>query len=115
VQDKELFPLCIDRFPIQLLSFLRFARIQDVAQLARASFEQDVIISPMNEYEVLQLVMAELRERLQEYLANQVRRTLTAFLHRSRRMVCTPGTLSCKNDHRSWYPVSWSWYPGKPC
>ena len=76
LQDKELFPLYIDRFPIQLLAFLRLARIQDVAQLASATFERDVIISPLNEYEVLQLVMGDLRERLQEYLDNQVRGVL---------------------------------------
>lgn len=72
VQDKELFPLYVDRFPIQLLAFLRFARIQDVAQVASTAFDRDVIISPLNEYEVLQLVMGDLRERLQEYLDNQV-------------------------------------------
>ena len=75
VQDNEAFPLYIDRFPIQLLAFLRFSRIQDAMQLAQASFEKDVIISPLNEYETLQLVMGELRERLQAYLDGQVRPT----------------------------------------
>jgi hypothetical protein len=28
VQDVEVFPLYIDRFPIQLLSHVRFSRIQ---------------------------------------------------------------------------------------
>ena len=73
MQDKEEYPLYEERFPIQLLNYLRFSRIQDVAQLAKVSFDKDVIISPENEYEVLQLVMADLRERLQGYLNNAVR------------------------------------------
>ena len=31
------------------------------------SFDDDVVVSQMNEYEVLQLLMGECRERLQEY------------------------------------------------
>ena len=73
MQEKEIFPLYIDRFPIQLLSFLRFSRIQDTAQFARASFEKDVVVSQMNEYETLQLVMGELRDRFQAYIDGQVR------------------------------------------
>ena len=88
MQDKEVFPLYIDRFPIQLLSFLRFARIQDVAQLASSTFEQDVIVTQMNEYEVLQLVMGDMRERLQEYLDNQV-------CPRSRYAVCYEWWEAC--------------------
>jgi histone-lysine N-methyltransferase SETD3 len=33
----------------------------------KVSFEQDIIISQMNEYEVLQLLMGECRERLAAY------------------------------------------------
>lgn len=72
MQDKESFPLYEERFPIQLLNYLRFSRIQDVGQLAKLSFEKDVIITPENEYEALQLIMADLRERLQGYLDNAV-------------------------------------------
>jgi hypothetical protein len=68
-----VYPLYEERFPIEMLNYLRMARIQDVAQLAKLSFDKDVIISPENEYEVLQLVMADLRERLQGYLNNAVR------------------------------------------
>ena len=73
LQDIETFPLYIDRFPIQLLSFLRFSRIQDTAQFAMASFEKDIIVTQMNEYETLQLVMGELRDRFQAYIDGQVR------------------------------------------
>jgi protein-histidine N-methyltransferase len=72
MQEKETFPLYIDRFPIQLLSFLRFSRIQDTAQFASASFEKDIIVGQMNEYETLQLVMGELRDRFQSYIDGQV-------------------------------------------
>jgi hypothetical protein len=72
VQVKEVFPLYLDKFPIQLLNYLRFTRIQDIGELAKARFDQDVIISQQNEYEVLQLVMGDLRERLQGYRDNQV-------------------------------------------
>lgn len=72
MQDTETFPIYKERFPIQLLNFIRFSRIQDVGELAKVQFEADVIISPQNEYEVLQLVMADLRERLQGYRENQV-------------------------------------------
>jgi hypothetical protein len=54
------------------------AFVQDSAQLARASFESDVIVSQMIEYETLQLVMGELRDRFQAYLDNQARHNCTA-------------------------------------
>ncbi len=64
---KETFPVYADRFPIQLLAYLRLSRIQDPALFAKVSFESDVVVSQMNEYEVLQLLMGDCRERLQEY------------------------------------------------
>jgi protein-histidine N-methyltransferase len=67
-----LFPVYRDRFPIQMLSFLRLSRVQDSAELAKITFEGDSIVSQMNEYEVLQLVMGEMRDRLSEYIDNQV-------------------------------------------
>eukprot|EP00892_Ulva_mutabilis_P004342 jgi/Ulvmu1/227/UM001_0231.1 len=71
MQETEIYPMYKERFPIQLLSFIRFSRIQDIGELAKVQFDQDVIISPQNEYETLQLVMADLRERLQGYRENQ--------------------------------------------
>ncbi|KAF6255082.1 rubisco small subunit N-methyltransferase [Scenedesmus sp. NREL 46B-D3] len=64
---EERFPVYADRFPIQLLSYLRLSRIQDVGLFAKVNFEQDTIISQMNEYEVLQLLMGECRESLAAY------------------------------------------------
>lgn len=61
------FPIYADRMPTQLLSYLRLARISDTAQLARVTFERDVMINDLNEYEVLQLLMGDCRERLSEY------------------------------------------------
>lgn len=63
------FPVFEDRLAIQHLAYLRLARLTDVAQFAKVSFEQDVIISPENEYEVLQLLMADLRDRNQGYFS----------------------------------------------
>lgn len=74
-QDETRFPLFRDKFPLQLLAFLRFARISDVGELAKATFDRDVAVSPQNEYEVLQLVMADLRDRLQAYSYDQVHRS----------------------------------------
>eukprot|EP00878_Enallax_costatus_P003647 GHUV01003861.1.p1 GENE.GHUV01003861.1~~GHUV01003861.1.p1 ORF type:complete len:495 (+),score=148.67 GHUV01003861.1:1566-3050(+) len=64
---QERFPVYADRFPIQLLSYLRLSRIQDSGLFAKVNFEQDVLISQMNEYEVLQLLMGECRESLAAY------------------------------------------------
>jgi len=64
---KQAFPVRRDALPTQLLSFLRLARVQDAAQFARVSFEADVIVSQVNEYEVLQLLMGDCRDRLSAY------------------------------------------------
>lgn len=61
------FPIYEDRLAIQHLAFLRMARITDPALFAKVSFEEDSIISQENEYEVLQLIMADARELLQGY------------------------------------------------
>lgn len=93
---KAEFPVFEDRIATQHLVYLRLARLQDPAQLARVrcqlrrrrfreltihnqtaptgcvqgarlllqiNFEQDVVISPENEYEILQLLMSDLRDR----------------------------------------------------
>jgi histone-lysine N-methyltransferase SETD3 len=61
------FPIYEDRLATQHLSYMRLARVQDAAQLASVTFEGDAIVSVENEYEVLQLLMGDLRERLQAY------------------------------------------------
>lgn len=64
------FPIFEDRMATQHLGYMRLARLTDPAQFIKVSLEQDVIISPENEYEVLQLVMADLRDRMQAYPNN---------------------------------------------
>ena len=66
--DGHPFPIKRGGFPLQLLSYLRLARLQDPAQLAAVTFEKDVVVSPANEYEVLQLLLGECRERLSAYV-----------------------------------------------
>jgi histone-lysine N-methyltransferase SETD3 len=61
------FPIFEDRMPLQLLAYLRLARIADPAQLAKVTFDGDVIITPANEYEVLQLLLGECKDRLGAY------------------------------------------------
>ncbi|PNH12803.1 hypothetical protein TSOC_000234 [Tetrabaena socialis] len=64
---NERFPVYADRMPIQLLAYLRLARIGDPALLAKVSFDKDVELSQMNEYEILQILMGDCRERLAVY------------------------------------------------
>eukprot|EP00208_Stichococcus_sp_RCC1054_P004802 CAMPEP_0206140612 /NCGR_PEP_ID=MMETSP1473-20131121/10038_1 /ASSEMBLY_ACC=CAM_ASM_001109 /TAXON_ID=1461547 /ORGANISM="Stichococcus sp, Strain RCC1054" /LENGTH=455 /DNA_ID=CAMNT_0053534817 /DNA_START=485 /DNA_END=1852 /DNA_ORIENTATION=- len=61
------FPITVDGMPVQLLSYMRMARIQDSAEFAKVSFEKDIIITPSNEYEVLQLLLADCRDRFTAY------------------------------------------------
>ena len=61
------FPIFEDRFTTQHLAYLRMSRLTDAAQMAKVSFENDIIISVENEYEILQLLMGDLREMLQGY------------------------------------------------
>ena len=61
------FPIYEDRLANQHLAYLRMSRITDPAQMAKVSFEEDIIISQENEYEILQLLMGDLRESLQNY------------------------------------------------
>ena len=61
------FPIYEDRLATQHLAYLRMSRLTDAAQMAKVSFEEDVIISQENEYEILQLIMGDLREWLQNY------------------------------------------------
>ncbi|KAK9824456.1 hypothetical protein WJX72_010403 [[Myrmecia] bisecta] len=61
------FPVYQDRMPVQLLAYARLARVQDAGELAKVTFDRDVAISPANEYEVLQLLLGDCRERLSAY------------------------------------------------
>ena len=63
----QTFPIRADGMPMQLLAYLRLARAADAAQLAGVTFTEDVILSQANEYEVLQLLLGECRERLGAY------------------------------------------------
>ena len=65
--DEQAFPVFADRMPLQLLAYMRFSRVQEPSELMTVSFEEDRIVSPMNEYEVLQLLMGDAREMLAEY------------------------------------------------
>ena len=56
-----------DRFPGQLLAYLRLSRVTEAADLMSVRFDADSPVSQMNEYEVLQLMMGDLRERLAAY------------------------------------------------
>lgn len=82
------FPIYQDRLAIQHLAYLRMSRITDAAQMAKVNFEEDVIISQENEYEILQLVMGDLREWLQQYeggLEDDVKELQRTYLsHRDR-------------------------------
>lgn len=74
--------------PNQLLAYMRLSRLQDPGELvsatggwglglgvltssrcqqAKVSFLRDSMVSQSNEYEILMLVMADMRERLQAY------------------------------------------------
>lgn len=66
-QDEQAFPLYVDRFPTQLLSYMRLARLQDSALMAKIVFDKDVIVNPANEYEVLTLLLSECRNRLSNF------------------------------------------------
>jgi histone-lysine N-methyltransferase SETD3 len=94
--SEQSFPVCAELgMPTQLLTYLRMSRITDAAELMKVRFDQDgacclgplltvchacgyltqtthyacviAIITPMNEYEVLQLMMGDCRERLAAY------------------------------------------------
>jgi histone-lysine N-methyltransferase SETD3 len=65
--DGMEFPITAAAMPLQLLSYLRLARVADPAALASVSFDADTVISPANEYEVLQLLLGECKERLTAY------------------------------------------------
>uniref|UniRef100_A0A7R9T8R0 Rubisco LSMT substrate-binding domain-containing protein n=1 Tax=Prasinoderma coloniale TaxID=156133 RepID=A0A7R9T8R0_9VIRI len=65
--DGQEFPVFEDRFPTQLLNYLRLSRVTDIGLLAKLSMETDNILSQINEYEILQLLMGDVRERLEEF------------------------------------------------
>jgi histone-lysine N-methyltransferase SETD3 len=65
--DGQTFPVYADRFPTQLLAYLRLSRVTDVAEMAKVRFEADAVVSQLNEYEVLQLMLGDCRERMAGY------------------------------------------------
>lgn len=67
---SEQFPVFDDRIATQHLAYLRLSRLTDSAQIAKVSFTEDIVISPENEYEVLQLLMSDLRDLTQGYDGN---------------------------------------------
>lgn len=56
--------------PNQLLAFMRMSRIQDPIELTKVNFEADQLVSQMNEYETLMLMMSDLRDRIDLYKGN---------------------------------------------
>jgi len=69
--ENQYFPVYDDRMPTQLYSYLRFSRVQDPGEMMAVSFEEDKIVSVMNEYEILQLLMGDCRELMAEYDTNE--------------------------------------------
>ena len=65
--DNQVFPIHQDRFPTQLLNYLRLSRVADIALLAKLSMDEDIILSQMNEYETLQLLMSDVRNRMEGF------------------------------------------------
>eukprot|EP00250_Pteridium_aquilinum_P008157 c17723_g1_i1 orf=616-2127(-) len=66
-QDEQIFPLYLDRFPTQLLSYMRLARLQDSGLIAKIAFDKDIIVNEANEYEILTLLLTECRNRLSNF------------------------------------------------
>ncbi|KAG1670765.1 hypothetical protein FOA52_013992 [Chlamydomonas sp. UWO 241] len=67
-ETKQIFPVYLDRMPNQLYAYVRLSRVMDPALFAKVSFDQDVVLSQMNEYESLQVLMGDCRERLAAYI-----------------------------------------------
>jgi histone-lysine N-methyltransferase SETD3 len=65
--SPQSFPLYLDRFPTQLLTYMRLSRLQDPALFSKIVFEKDIMLDQANEYEVLMILMGECRTRLGNY------------------------------------------------
>ncbi|KAG0600309.1 hypothetical protein M758_11G023400 [Ceratodon purpureus] len=65
--SPQSFPLYLDRFPTQLLTYMRLSRLQDPALFSKIVFEKDIMLDQANEYEVLMILMGECRSRLEKY------------------------------------------------
>jgi histone-lysine N-methyltransferase SETD3 len=81
----QRFPVYAAGMPTALLAYMRLSRITDVAELARVRFDADSSVSALNEYEVLQLMLAEARERLAGYAGDAAGEAELALLR-------TPGS-----------------------
>ena len=62
--DSQAFPVFADRMPLQMLAYLRLARVKEPSELMTVSFVDDRIVSPMNEYQVLQLLSGSSKDLL---------------------------------------------------
>jgi len=65
--SPQSFPLYLDRFPTQLLTYIRLSRLQDPALFSKIVFEKDIMLDQANEYECLMILMGECRTRLGNY------------------------------------------------
>ena len=59
---SQAVPGLEDRMRVEMVAYMRVGGGQDPGELMSVSFEEDRIVSPMNEYEVLQLLMQDARE-----------------------------------------------------
>jgi len=69
LDEDQQFLVYKDRIPLELLSYLRLSRLQTTEDLLKLNFEKDQLISEMNEYEILQLLLTEARMISQGYAA----------------------------------------------
>lgn len=67
LDSPQTFPLYLDRFPTQLLTYMRLSRLQDPALFPKIVFDKDIMLDQANEYECLQLLMGECRTKLGNY------------------------------------------------
>jgi histone-lysine N-methyltransferase SETD3 len=67
LQQSQPFPVFGSQLPAQLYAFLRLARLQEAGELTKVELERDTPVSQLNEYEALQRLLADLRERLYSF------------------------------------------------
>ena len=65
--SEQRFPIFRDRMPTTLFNYLRLSRVQERTDLDRLSLNSDATLSPINEYEVLNLLLLDLQDRLKQY------------------------------------------------
>lgn len=67
LEPEQAFPVFGDKVPAQLFSHQRLARVQDSGELPKVRFDADELVSQFNEYEALQRLLADFRERLYSF------------------------------------------------